>query len=187
MKVLAKLRELFARVPLRRTLFGLVVVGAVVSVGFLYKELSSIRRDLYAVRTDYYAQPAQEEYVDDQAPTIELLSQSVKTLRVEDYDATTYKEEYTGPEYKKEQVREVIARVKNNYDYIYSFGGFGYAGPNGVVQRPITVHPDDDQNNSTENGSYIELAPGGEATIFIYFKDKGTSIEKLINIDNYGI
>lgn len=187
-KLLAKVKGWGARVSIKRTGLIIVAVGALLSVAFLYKELSSMRRDLYAVRADYYTEPTQEEYhePDYQPPTVEILNQSVKNLRIQDLEKS-YTEQYPDIEYKKQAVREVLVRIKNNFEYVYSTGNYGHANSKGVIQRPITVHPSDDQNNLPNKGYYtVELAPGGETTLYFYFADEGTPIEKLLDLDNMG-
>lgn len=183
MKLPNKLRGTVRRVINKRNFTWLVVASLLLAVCFLYRELSSIRRDLYGIRGDYYSQQGEEVYVEEAPPTVELLNQTVKTVRITDYDK--YNEE-GDVGYKKIPVREVIVRVKNNYSYVTTIHSIAYADSKGRIIRPIdTLHPDDNQNKSAELAGLVELAPGGEVTYFLYFVDDGRSIDKLLYLDTY--
>lgn len=166
-----------------RLIAGFLALVMIAAIGFAFWELKSIRRDLYAVRTDYYGTGTYDE--DYGQVDYNLVSQTVKKLRVYDYDSDVYyKEDYTGPEYVREDVRVLEVRVKNNQDYLYSYyDSLAAVGEDGVLQRTVQVHDDDNDNEWYSNYGSLELAPGGEATLFIYLLDNGSEITSLYDTD----
>lgn len=160
-----------------------VIAGAVVllalagTVGWAYKEMSDMRRDLYAVRDDYYGG------VDDSTDSkvaYELVSQKVQTMRVPDYDKY-YEEE---PSYDNKKIRVVELKVTNNLDYVYSYydGSLGAKGADGLIRSPVSVH-DDDNLNQGATAYGFQLAPGGSAKVFVYFEDDGQEIVSLYDTE----
>lgn len=178
---------------------GVIMLGLIIAVAFSYREMSSMRRDLYAVRSDYYGlnQPYDDGYVDDGTgtgddvgntePIFEIISQNVAELRVNDDEATAMQpqDETWEQQYKTAKIRTVEVKITNDMEYTYAYyDSLGYTDANGVIKRSILLHPDDNKNTLTKNYTSLELAPGGTATVFLYFLDDGKEIEKLYNSDS---
>lgn len=161
-------------------ILGVAVLVLAGAVGFSYYEASNMRRDLYAVRDDYYAED--DGSAEEKKLGINILSQKVEDVRVID-DAVTpvYAEDGSYTEtYKTVKARVVEVEITNNFDYMYSYyqGSLSAVDENGVIDRGIVPHVDDDKN--TKERQYgVELAPGGKTTVFIYFKDTGKEITEL--------
>lgn len=170
-----------------------VIIGAIVLlilvglVAFSYKEMSSMRRDLYAVRADYYNyySPGKDESSPYNPVGLEIVSQEVRDLRIIDNNkvlAAADLEADPYANYSKQPVRVVKVKATNNESFNTSLGAynFGYVNNNGVIVRSSDVHPDDNQNKSANMAYGIELAPGGSTELFVYFQDEGVEIEKLL-------
>lgn len=159
---------------------GTVVVLALAgTVGWAYKEMSDMRRDLYAVREDYYGLNDSDESADKKV-AYELVSQKVQTMRVPDYNKY-YEDE---PPYVNKRIRVVELKVTNNLDYVYSYydGSLGAKGADGLIRSSVSVHDDDNLNQgSTAYG--FQLAPGGSAKVFVYFEDDGQEIVSLYDTE----
>jgi hypothetical protein len=166
-----------------------VIVGAVVlfgvvgSVAFAYKEMSNMRRDLYGLRDNYYGtgDGSESNEFEEKRVDVKILSQEVKKLRV----ATgNYEHENGEEEYAEKDIRTVLVELKNNKDAIFSyFGSIGYIDGDGLVQRSVTVHEDDQANKWVKNYGSLSLAPGASIKISLYFEDTGQEITELIDAD----
>lgn len=156
------------------------------TIGWTYKEMSSMRRDLYAVRHDYY-----EGYSDESGKVdYSLISQEVKDLRAVDGDAEYICDDVDKyscePVYKKQSVRVVELKVKNDLDYLFTYydGSLSGVGDNGRLVSTLVVHDDDNLNDwYKSNYGNLELIPGGEATIYVYLPGDSQEITSLYNTE----
>lgn len=189
-----KVKEVLGSRRARIGALALVFIGLTVAVSFAYWEMRSLRRDLYAVRGDYY-QYLNEDYSSiesmgnvDAVVKMEILSQEVKKMPVEDTDYNYSKEQdYTGPHYEDKDVRVVKVRITNNQDWIYShYGNIGYQAANGIIVRTVPINPDTDLNPANTRVNF-DLAPKGSIEHYLYFLDEGTEIRDIVNMDNYGV
>lgn len=164
-------------------LLGVFFIGILASIIWSFMEMSDIRRDLYAVRDDYYGYMEGDEFSEQGSSDVSytLLSQEVKNLRVADYSKTGYED---GPEYETQPVRILEIRVKNNQDYVFNFYTYALAlvGESGVLKSAVDVHPDDNQNQWGNQGT-LDLIPGGEGTVYVYLPDNGQEVTSLYNTE----
>ena len=163
--------------------FVIVVFGL---FAYILNDLRAIRRDLYAVRVDYYNLNNKQEDPSKFVPTYTIISQQVKDMNVYDEKANINN---TSPVsiYKSAKVRVVQVEAKNNTNSVQSAdsGGLGYADKNGVVVMPVQIDPKDDLNKSP-NSTYAQIIPGGSTKFYIYFLDTGKNIESLFSNGYYG-
>ncbi len=166
---------------------GGVLLLLVVAVLFSYREMSSMRRDLYGVRADYYGLN-EDGTIDEESltPNFDIVSQKVVSMRINDDDATAGQPQDAmwTQLYKTAKVRVVEVKITNDTETTYGYyENLGYTDENGVVKRAAIVHPDDNKNTLIKNYASLELAPGGTATVFIYFLDDGKEIKQLYTSD----
>lgn len=170
-----------------------IIVGAVILliygglIGFAYKEMSSMRRDLYAVRADYYGiyNPGKAGTLDNSPVDIEILNQETKELRAFNNNAAyDVKAAEAEPfyNYTKQPIKEVKVKVTNKEDYIVSLNSynFGYINQTGQIIRSIDVHPEDNKNDPNTYGFGMELTKDGSGELYVYFTDDGSTIDKLV-------
>lgn len=182
-------------------LLGLLVLANFAATVWLYLDNKNTKKDLYAVRDDYYGNTEygkqrmfnedpysikQEEIDDSWTPDFDILSQEVKTM--ETYDG--YNNETGTDIYEDSKVRVVKVKITNDTQSLYSYyeGDLGYTDENGRVIRSISVSQEDDLNQKTSNiyGGTLELAPDGTAEMYIYFIDNGEEITEISSL-NYGV
>lgn len=175
------LRRVFSKRNLK-IYFVIVVFGL---FAYILNDLKAIRRDLYAVRVDYYNLNNKQDDPSKYAPTYTIVSQEVKNMGIYDEKANINN---TSPVsvYKTAKVRVVKVEAKNNTKSVQSAdsGGLGYADKNGVVVTPIQIDPKDDLNKSP-NSTYAQIIPGGSTTFYLYFLDDGKEIDKLFSNGTY--
>jgi len=167
---------------------GVALVGLVAAIGFSYFEMSNMRRDLYAVRSDYYGLNWSSDGLADWSEgaqfnyqvSHELVSQNVKELRYVDEDSPAMYGENGAyiEQYKTAKIRILEVGITNNTNALYSYypGVIAVVGDNGQINRGVSLHSDEDMNKSKTG---IELAPGGTATVYVYVLDTGKEVEKL--------
>lgn len=163
---------------------GVILLVLAGLIGWSYKEMSSLRRDLYGIRGDYYSADSD----DSRQVEYKLLSQGVQRLRVQDLNADLvcgddkYDCEYP---YETQNVRVVEIHVKNNQDYLFSYydGSLSAVGENGKLSPTVTVHPDDNRNDWAASYGSLDLVPGGEATIYVYLTDTGQDVTSLYSTE----
>lgn len=178
-----KLRALLKVRVLLSIVFVLGVIGV---VGFIFKELHSMRRDLYAVRGDYYAYLEDTETFDEKKVDVKILGQKVEDVRVADVSKYNYTDPSQDIEYETKKLRVLELEITNNTDHIYSYyEDFGFADKNGVVSRPVyDIHADDNKNKWASDYGSLDLVPGGKAVVFIYFEDNGEEIKNLLEVSD---
>ncbi len=186
------MKKLIARLSSKRKMIVGVLALILVLSGAVYlcRELKSIRRDLYAVRYDYYASGVSydgEVAFEDKKVNVKMLSQQVSKLRVPNNNYM-YKETSNEPEYVEKDVRVVEIELTNNTDSIYTYyDTLGYINSSGIVKRTITVHNDDQVNPLVDNYTSLQIAKGAKVKVSIYFLDEGTEIAELIDVDSDGM
>lgn len=175
------LRRVFSKRNLK-IMFVVVVFGL---FAYILNDLKAIRRDLYAVRVDYYNLNNKQEDPSKYAPTYTIVSQEVKNMGIYD-DKANINNTSTISIYKPAKVRVVKVEAKNNTKSVQSAdsGGLGYADKNGVVVMPIQIDPKDDLNKSP-NSAYAQIIPGGSTKFYLYFLDDGKEIDKLFSNGTY--
>lgn len=167
-----------------------IIIGAIVLVvllglvAFAYKEMSTMRRDLYAIRADYYG-TGKDESAAYNPVSLEIISQEVQELRIMDNNKILTAAELDADpyaNYSKQPVRVVKVNTTNNESFNTSLSAynFGYVNKEGVIVRSTEVHPDDNQNNSANMSYGVELAPGGSTELYVYFQDDGNDIDKVL-------
>lgn len=173
------MKNLLKRIFSKRNLMVLFVVVVIGLFAYILNDLKAIRRDLYAVRDDYYNLNNKQDDPSKYAPTYTILSQEVKNMGIYDEKANINN---TSPVavYKSAKVRVVKVEAKNKTNSVQSAdsGGLGYADENGVVVMPAQIDPKDDLNKSPNN-TYAQIIPGGSTQFYIYFLDTGKNIDSL--------
>lgn len=183
----------------------LATIGAVI---YLSLQLSQTNKYLYEVRDDYYGNSEygkeritqtdnasllqvpedfnEEDPANNYSPEFTIISQEVKTLRV----SSGYDYEKDQENFKDSSIRVVKVKLTNDTDFIYNYyeGDVGYTDPSGRIIRSISVAKESNQN-LTNNQDYfsLELAPGGEVEMYIYFTDTGVEIEELQTYNNFQV
>jgi len=174
-----KMKNLLKRLFSKRNLKIYFVVLVFGLFAYILNDLKAIRRDLYAVRVDYYNLNNKQEDPSKYAPTYTIISQEVKNMSIYDEKANINN---TSPIsiYKPAKVRVVKVEAKNNTKSVQSAdsGGLGYADKNGVVVMPIQIDPKDDLNKSP-NSTYAQIIPGGSTQFYMYFLDTGKNLDSL--------
>jgi hypothetical protein len=173
----------------------ILVVLVLVEIGlfvYILRELSTMRRDLYAIRADFYSPVQVEQEVTDEGvviqeefieqptePVVSVVSQEVKQLPVLD-PLTSYTQENPDAQYQTKAVRVVKVAVENpeNSGTNITTGQYGYVTSNGVVVSAVTVDPKADKNPNAN--TYFELIPGGKVEFYLYFLDTGVAVEKIV-------
>ncbi len=185
-------------------LMALILVATILAVIYLFLQQSQTNKYLYEIRDDYYGNTEygqarmaeatasfetpsdfdENDPANNYSPEFTILSQEVKTLSVPDgYDYDTDEEKF-----KDSSIRVVKVQIVNDTDSIYNYyeGDVGYTDDNGRITRSTTVSTEDDLNLD-DNKEYLtlELAPGGEAEVYLYFVDTGSEIQQLQTYNDY--
>jgi gamma-glutamylcyclotransferase (GGCT)/AIG2-like uncharacterized protein YtfP len=159
-------------------LFGLLSLLVIAGVFiFLFLELIDIRRDLYAIRSDYYGVSTEQSGTVDYV----VLAQETKTLPVLDEMASFNKDTYD-PVYTDQEVIEVQVEITNNQNWVYSYygGTLTASSADGVLRYALTVETDDESTEATPKGyESFDLAPGGQSTVTVYFPAEVGTITQL--------
>ncbi|HMS24023.1 MAG TPA: hypothetical protein PKB09_04445 [Candidatus Saccharibacteria bacterium] len=173
------MKNILKRIFSKRNLMVLFVVVVIGLFAYILNDLKAIRRDLYAVRDDYYNLNNKQEDPSKYAPTYTIVSQEVKNIGIYD-DKANINNTSSSVIYKPAKVRVVKVEAKNNTKSVQTAdsGGLGYADKNGVVVMPVQVDPKDDLNE-VPNTTYAQIIPGGSTQFYIYFLDTGKNIESL--------
>ena len=144
----------------------ILVIGLAALHVYQLQELRGLRARVHTLEYARGQELSEEAKYANESVDYEVLSQSQKTIRVE--DPSSYTMDMTEPTYITKNVNVYKVKVTNNTSWTYDFTDGDIRGKtaSGSLIAPesnYTVHPEDRQGPDS-----LSLAPGGTGEIYVY-------------------